>query len=101
MNESIRRKEYILNQNASSEVLKGKTSVSRDEISQYASMDRNDNNVGVGNSGNPPNSSTTTHGILHNTSGGTNDVQVRTNKILLKQNCTLRVISSNFERIKK
>ncbi|OAD58143.1 Tight junction protein ZO-1 [Eufriesea mexicana] len=34
-------------------------------------MDRNDNNVGVGNSGNPPNSSSTTHGILHNTSGGT------------------------------
>ncbi|XP_076392040.1 zonula occludens-like protein polychaetoid isoform X2 [Megachile rotundata] len=37
-------------------------------------MDRNDNNVSVGNSGNPPNSSSTTHGILHNTSGGT-DIQ--------------------------
>ncbi|XP_076226057.1 zonula occludens-like protein polychaetoid isoform X2 [Nomia melanderi] len=35
-------------------------------------MERSDNNVGVGNSGNPPNSPSTTHsGILHNTSGGT------------------------------
>ncbi|KAK1132753.1 hypothetical protein K0M31_014131 [Melipona bicolor] len=34
-------------------------------------MDRNDNNVGVGNSGNTPNSSSTTHSILHNTSVGT------------------------------
>ncbi|XP_076166629.1 zonula occludens-like protein polychaetoid isoform X2 [Ptiloglossa arizonensis] len=38
-------------------------------------MDRNDNNVGVGNSGNPPNSSPATHGSnLHNNSSGT-DVQ--------------------------
>lgn len=37
-------------------------------------MDRNDNNVNVGNSGNP-NSPSTTHNILHNTSSGT-DAQV-------------------------
>lgn len=44
-------------------------------------MDRNDNNVNVGNSGNPPNSSSTTHSILHNTSSGT-DAQVGIIEIL-------------------
>lgn len=65
----------MCNQNGSSEVLSGKTD-SQDEISQHIRMDRNENSVGVGNSGNPTNSSSTTHGVLHNTSGGT-DTQVR------------------------
>lgn len=60
-------------------------------------MERNDNNVSVGNSGNSPNSSSTTHGIIHNTSAGI-DMQVRIKYNLAEINeltdyCYLKMIN--------
>lgn len=72
------KKECTCSQDGCSEVLNGKTPNFQDEVPQGTRMDRNDSNVGVGNSANPQNSSSTTHGILHNTSVGT-DAQVRIN----------------------
>lgn len=73
------KEECTCSQDGCSEVLNGKTPNFQDEeVPQGTTMDRNDSNVGVGNSANPQNSSSTTHGILHNTSVGT-DAQVRIN----------------------